>query len=105
MGLTKSFTIGPSTYSEGYAKITDINYTIELHPTIVEEVVEYNEASKIMFTVSVYANQAARSNRENPVAIYSYDFVPDWSTETNTLVTQCYEHAKTQPQFIGAIDA
>jgi len=35
----------------------------------------------------------------------SFTFQPNWETETNTLVTQCYEHAKLQPEFTGAIDA
>lgn len=110
MALQHSYTKFGVEFTTAYSKIMSISYHSRNYPetTITEEgeaITTLVPKNEIDYTVEVYPTAADREANKEVMGRHSFSFEPDWSTETNTVVTQCYEHAKTQPQFTGAIDA
>lgn len=110
MALKHSYTKFQVEFPEAYSKIVSINYSSTMVPATIDdgttsEATEVLETkNQISYTIETFSSEENRLINSGHVSIKSYLFVPDWDTEVNPLLKQCYEHAKLQPEFTGAID-
>jgi len=111
MALKHSYTKFGVEFAEAYSKITNISYNSRSVPTFTEDLEtgdqtqSWETLNEIDYIIETFPTAADREANTEIMGRKSFTFQPDWETETNTLVTQCYEHAKLQPEFTGAIDA